>query len=116
MPAGARYDVVFDATGSAASMMKSFDYVAAGGRLVFVGLTLEPITFVDPELHRREITLMASRNATPTDFARVLATIRSGDARPGAWITHHLSLDEVPNRFATVRSDPSLIKAIVHVS
>jgi 2-desacetyl-2-hydroxyethyl bacteriochlorophyllide A dehydrogenase len=116
VPAGIRYDVVFDATGSAASMMKSFDYVAAGGRLVFVGLTLDPISFVDPEFHRREITLMASRNATATDFARVLATIASGRARPGSWITHRLSLDDVPSQFATVRSDASLIKAIVHVS
>lgn len=116
VPAGVRYDVVFDATGSAGSMMKAFDYVAAGGRLVFVGLTLDPITFADPELHRREITLMASRNATPADFARVLATIRSGHAKPGAWITHRLSLDDVPSQFATVRNDPSLIKAIVHVS
>ena len=116
VPAGIRYDAVFDATGSAASMMKSFDHVAAGGRLIFVGLTLDPITFVDPEFHRREITLLASRNATPTDFARVLATIRSGEARPAAWITHRLSLDDVPDRFAEVRSDPSLIKAIVHVS
>jgi 2-desacetyl-2-hydroxyethyl bacteriochlorophyllide A dehydrogenase len=116
VPAGIRYDAVFDATGSAASMMKSFDHVAAGGRLIFVGLTLDPITFVDPEFHRREITLLASRNATPTDFARVLATIRSGEARPGAWITHRLSLDDVPDRFAEVRSDPALIKAIVHVS
>jgi 2-desacetyl-2-hydroxyethyl bacteriochlorophyllide A dehydrogenase len=116
VPANVRYDAVFDATGSAASMMKSFDYVAAGGRLVFVGLTLDPISFVDPEFHRREITLMASRNATPTDFARVLATIRSGEARPGAWITHRMSLDDVPSQFAEVRSDSSLIKAIVHVS
>jgi threonine dehydrogenase-like Zn-dependent dehydrogenase len=96
--------------------MKSFDYVAAGGRLIFVGLTLDPITFVDPEFHRREITLLASRNATATDFARVLATIGSGEARPGAWITHRMSLDEVPSRFASVRTDASLIKAIVHVS
>ena len=77
---GARFDCVFDATGSAASMMRAFDFVAAGGRLVFVGLTLDPITFVDPELHRREITLLASRNATPADFARVIAR-RSVDAR-----------------------------------
>lgn len=116
VPAGVRYDAVFDATGSAVSMMKSFDYVAAGGRLVFVGLTLDPITFVDPEFHRREITLLASRNATATDFARVLATIRSGEARPAAWITHRLTLDEIPDRFAAVRGDPSLIKAIIEVS
>jgi 2-desacetyl-2-hydroxyethyl bacteriochlorophyllide A dehydrogenase len=110
---GARFDVVFDATGSAASMMQAFDYVAAGGRLVFVGLTLDPLSFSDPDFHRREITLLASRNATPADFTRVLATIRSGVARPDAWITHRLALDEVPDRFAQVKSDPTLIKAIV---
>lgn len=116
VPADTRFDVVFDATGSAASMMRAFDYVAAGGRLVFVGLTLEPITFVDPEFHRREITLLASRNATAEDFGRVLATIRSGLARPNTWITHRLSLDEVPSRFERVKADASLIKAIIDVT
>lgn len=116
VPRGARFDVVFDATGSAVSMTRAFDVVAAGGRLVFVGLTLDPITFSDPDFHRREITLLASRNATPDDFRRVLATIRAGQARPAAWITHRLALDDVPAAFAQVKDDPTLVKAIIDVS
>jgi 2-desacetyl-2-hydroxyethyl bacteriochlorophyllide A dehydrogenase len=117
MPAdGARFDCVFDATGSAASMMRAFDFVAAGGRLVFVGLTLDPITFADPDFHRREITLLASRNATPADFDRVIAAVVNRQIEPAAWITHTLSLDEVPARFDEVRRDAALVKAVIHVS
>src|SRR5205807_4038372 len=48
--------VVFDATGNAGSMMGAFQYVASGGRLVYVGLVLADITFHDPDFHRKEIT------------------------------------------------------------
>ena len=76
--------------------MRAFDYVAAGGRLVYVGLTLEPLTINDVELHRREITLLASRNATPADFERVIAAVRGGHVDPRPWITHRLSLETLP--------------------
>ena len=112
-PTDERFDCVFDATGSAASMMRSFDFVAAGGRLVYVGLTLEPLTINDVELHRREITLLASRNATPADFERVIAAVRGGHVDPRPWITHRLSLDALPQAFDEVRADPALIKAIL---
>lgn len=35
---GDRYDIVFDATGSARAMEGSFAFVASGGTLVFVGV------------------------------------------------------------------------------
>jgi 2-desacetyl-2-hydroxyethyl bacteriochlorophyllide A dehydrogenase len=113
VPAEPAFDCVFDATGSAASMMRAFDYVAAGGRLIYVGLTLEPLTINDVELHRREMTLLASRNATPADFERVIAAVRGGHVDPRSWITHRLSLDELPQRFDDIRADPGLIKAVV---
>lgn len=115
-PSGARFDCVFDATGTAASMMRAFADVAAGGRLVFVGLTLDPITFSDVELHRREITLLASRNATPGDFDRVVACVSAGTLRPDEWITHRIDLAELPARFEEIRSDPTLVKAVISVS
>jgi len=111
----ARFDCVLDATGNAASMMKAFDAVASGGRLVFVGLTLEPLTFNDVELHRRELTVLASRNATPADFERVIAAVRGGHVDARAWITHRLDLDALPDGFEAVRADPALIKAVVNV-
>lgn len=113
--AGERFDCVFDATGHAGSMMAAFDRVASGGRLVFVGLTRDPIAFDDAEFHRREITLLASRNATAVDFERVIAAIRAGQVRPAAWLTHRLRLADVPTAFDEVRRDPALVKAIVDV-
>ena len=59
---------VIDATGNPASMTKCFDLVAHGGRIVFVGLFQGDVTFNDPNFHRRECTLLASRNALPGGF------------------------------------------------
>ena len=115
VPPETSMDVVFDATGHAGSMMKAFDFVAAGGRLVYVGLTRDPITFADPDFHRREISLLASRNATADDFAIVIDAVRSGAVDPIRWITHRMALTELPVRFDTVRSAPGLLKAIVEV-
>ena len=46
------------------------------------------VHFPDPLLHRREMTLLASRNALPDDFRRIIGLIEDGriDTRP--WITH----------------------------
>ena len=80
--------VVFDATGNAKSMAASFHYPAQGGRLVFVGLTQETFLFEDVNFHRRELTVLASRNATRADFARVMALLEAGQVDPTPWITH----------------------------
>src|SRR5207302_1644167 len=69
---------VFDATGNPKSMMASFEYPAHGGRLVFVGLFQGDVTFNDPNFHRRELTLMGSRNAQPHDFTRIIQLVESG--------------------------------------
>ncbi|MEO8393305.1 MAG: zinc-binding alcohol dehydrogenase family protein, partial [Chloroflexota bacterium] len=91
--------VVFDATGNPASMMKSFSFVAHGGRLVFVGLFQGDVTFNDPEFHRRELTLLASRNATAQDFNQVMASLetRKIDVKP--WITHSPSPEQMIRDF-----------------
>jgi 2-desacetyl-2-hydroxyethyl bacteriochlorophyllide A dehydrogenase len=109
---GQMYDAVFDATGNAAAMAASLYHVAHGGRLVYVGLTREPVTIDDPTLHRREVTLLASRNSCH-EFPRIIALIESGrlDTRP--WITHRLSLVEVPTVFAGLATSPGLIKAMI---
>jgi 2-desacetyl-2-hydroxyethyl bacteriochlorophyllide A dehydrogenase len=116
IPPDARYDCVFDVTGSAASMRKSFGYVTAGGRLVFVGLVQGEIAFDDPEFHKRELTLLATRNATKVDFDEVIRQIERKAIRPELWITHRVGLDELPARFEAVRREPTLVKAVVEVA
>ena len=106
--------VVFDATGNAASMMNSFRFVAHGGRLVFVGLFLGDVTFYDPDFHRREMTLLATRNATGADFQHIIALLESGKVDTTPWITHRANCDELIAHFPTwLEPESRVIKAIV---
>lgn len=107
---------VFDVTGNPRSMMGAFDLVAHGGRLVFVGLFQGDVTFHDPDFHRRELTLLASRNARPADFTRLIGLIEDGQIDTTPWITHRATLDEVPARFPDWLNPASgTIKAVISV-
>jgi 2-desacetyl-2-hydroxyethyl bacteriochlorophyllide A dehydrogenase len=92
--------VVFDATGNAQSMMKAFQYTAHGGRLVYVGLFQGDVTFNDPEFHRSEISLLASRNATKADFDHVIQSLESGQIDVRTWITHRASPEQIVAAFS----------------
>jgi threonine dehydrogenase-like Zn-dependent dehydrogenase len=91
---------LFDATGNAQSMEGAFKLVANGAKLIFVGLVQADITFHDPEFHRREVTLMSSRNATGDDFAFVIAALEEGrvDIRP--WISARTTPSAIVDEFA----------------
>jgi 2-desacetyl-2-hydroxyethyl bacteriochlorophyllide A dehydrogenase len=107
-------DVVFDATGSAESMSSSLQYVAPAGRLVFVGLTKDPITINDSLFHRREMTIYASRNSH-NQFPRIIRMIEAGHIDTTPWITDRMALTEVPRRLKDLASKSDLVKAIVEL-
>ncbi len=107
---------VFDATGNPASMNGAFEYVAAGGRLIFVGLHQGEVTFSDSLFHRREMTLLATRNALPADFKRLIALAEEGKLDSSAWITHRATLEEVPAQFETwLNPDSHTLKAMIEI-
>ncbi|WP_322028933.1 zinc-binding alcohol dehydrogenase family protein [Paraburkholderia sp. J76] len=108
------FDVVFDATGNHRAMERGFDFVAHGGRYVLVSIVAGNISFSDPEFHKREATLLGSRNATSEDFDTVVEAMRSGRIPDKALNTHRLALADVPSRFAALL-DPAagVVKAIV---
>jgi threonine dehydrogenase-like Zn-dependent dehydrogenase len=72
---GDGFDVVFDATGNTQSVQSAFAHVAHGGTLVLVSVVKDDIAFSDPEFHKREMTLIGSRNALRADFDHVAASI-----------------------------------------
>ena len=113
---GTLYPVVFDATGNTKSMCTAFEYVAFTGRLVFVGIVTDAVSFPDPLFHRREMTVFASRNALPKDFARIIGLIEDGkiDTRP--WITHRTDFGGLIDRFPSyTKPETGVIKAVVEV-
>ncbi len=108
--------VVFDATGNPASMKKSFDYCAHGGKIVFVGLFQGDVSFHDPSFHRKEITLLASRNATSQTFRTIINAIENGRMDTSRWITHRIPFTELPNRFQDLlKPDSGVIKAVIEM-
>jgi hypothetical protein len=114
---GDGFDVVFDATGNRPSMEASFSFAAHGGRYVMVGLVKEALSFYDPEFHKREMTLLASRNAGQVDFATVMSAIKNGDAPIDRLITHRTDLDAVVTDLPRwAREKAGLIKAMVMVA
>jgi threonine dehydrogenase-like Zn-dependent dehydrogenase len=73
-------------------MQANFARVAHGGTYVLVSVVDADISFNDPEFHKRETSLLASRNATPQDFAHVVAMMRAGRVPLAALATHRTSL------------------------
>jgi 2-desacetyl-2-hydroxyethyl bacteriochlorophyllide A dehydrogenase len=113
---GDHFDIVFDATGNASSMQRGFDFLAHGGRYVLVSVVKDTISFSDPDFHRRELTLYASRNATSEDFARVIRALSDGLVPLEKIITHRTSLEgAVKDLPLWTHQKAGLIKAIVEI-
>ena len=91
--------VVIDATGNLRAINNAFQYMAHGARFVLIGLQKEDISFSHPEFHKREATLMSSRNATRQDFEHVIASMKAGLVEPTTYITHTVNFDEVKDEF-----------------
>jgi len=109
--------VVIDATGSLKAINSSFQYMAHGGRYVLVGLQKGEISLSHPEFHKREGTLMSSRNATRADFEHVIASMKKGLVKPTTYITHRVQFSEVKDQFPTwLKPETGVIKATVELS
>ena len=99
-------------------MSRAFHYVGHTGRLIFVGIVTSDMTFPDPLFHRREMTLLASRNAD----ARRFPPDHRPDRRPARidtrpWITHHSTMATLADDFpAYTKPETGVVKAIVEVN
>lgn len=108
--------IVFDATGNTKSMIQAFNYPAHGGKLVYVGLTKDPISFDDPEFHKRELTLLGSRNATREDFEYVVRSLQDNAVDIDSYITHRSTFEEMIDQFeGWLEPEATLIKAVIEL-
>ncbi|GAC1422877.1 MAG: zinc-binding alcohol dehydrogenase family protein [Flavisolibacter sp.] len=106
--------VVIDASGNLGAINKGFEYMAHGGRYILVGLQKEEIRFSHPEFHKREATLMSSRNATKADFQIVIDSIKKGLICPTNFISHYASFEKVKKEFdGWLNPSNGVVKAMV---
>ncbi len=106
--------VVIDATGNLAAINNAFQYMAHGGKFVLVGLQKGDISVNHPEFHKREATLMSSRNATRADFEYVISCIKNGSIKPLDFITHRVHFEDVKANFESFSAPcNNVIKAMI---
>ena len=111
-----RPTVIFDATGNEHSMNDTIKEVANGGKIIFVGLHQGNVVFKDTDFHRREVTLMSSRNALPPNFKFIIKNMENGVIDTSKWITHRVDFGDLVNRFAEFLDPKSrVIKAIIQM-
>jgi 2-desacetyl-2-hydroxyethyl bacteriochlorophyllide A dehydrogenase len=109
--------LVFDCTGDRGSMEQSLHLLQQGGKLIFVGLINDHVSLFDPDLHRREATILSSRNSTPAEHRRVLESMESGQIDVGAWPTECAPRALMPRRFpAWLHREAGVVKAVVNWS
>jgi alcohol dehydrogenase len=109
--------VVHGGIGSFGKPARALEFAAFAGRVVFVGITQKNLEFPHaPVMHRRELTLLASRNALSADFPRIIQLIDTGRINTRPWITHHAPFAEIPAIFPTwLKPETGVIKAVVTV-
>lgn len=106
--------VVIDATGYKKAIEQSFQYISHGGTYVLIGLQMQEISFSHPEFHKKEATLMSSRNATREDFQWVADSFRQKQIDPILFISHRFAFEEIASQFPTLMNPANgLIKALV---
>jgi len=107
--------VIIDATGNLKAIENAFQYLAHGGRYILVGLQKGEISFSHPEFHKRESTLMSSRNATRQDFEQVMVAMTQGLIKPTTYITHRVNFEQVKDNFkAWLNPANGMIKAMIN--
>ena len=106
--------LVFDCTGNPQSMQGAFRLVANGGKLVFVGLFVGDVTFHDPDFHRKEITLLATRNSTPAEHRRIIELMEAGKIDTAPWVSDRVPVDQMIARFPHwLDPEAGVVKAVV---
>lgn len=111
---GDMFPVVIDASGNQKAINNGLNFLAHGGRYILIGLQKSELIFSHPEFHKRESTLMSSRNATREDFEHVIASIKNRRIDPLTYITTRVKFDEVRDQFKYWLSpSDTIIKVIV---
>jgi D-arabinitol dehydrogenase (NADP+) len=111
---GRGYDIVVEATGSAAIGDICVPLTRNGGTVLIYGVTHadDRVSFSPFDVFRREITIRGSF-AEISSFAEAIAALRSGRVRTDGMISHRFTLDEYGQALETLRSDPTAHKVII---
>ncbi|MEI7409839.1 zinc-binding alcohol dehydrogenase family protein [Pectobacterium aroidearum] len=111
---GSLAEKVIDATGNQHAMNNTINLIRHGGSIVFVGLFKGDLQFSDPDFHKKETTMMGSRNATPEDFSKVGRLMSEGKLTAEMMLTHRYPFSTLADIYEKdVINNRELIKGVI---
>ncbi|OBX10130.1 galactonate oxidoreductase [Gallibacterium salpingitidis] len=106
--------IVIDATGNQKAMNNAVNLIRHGGRIVFVGLFKGEFSISDPDFHKKETTLLGSRNATYEDFSKVQQLMAHNKLSASMMLTHTFNFDGLAEIYTEqIVNNRSLIKSVI---
>ncbi|GAA2010873.1 zinc-dependent alcohol dehydrogenase family protein [Nakamurella flavida] len=114
-PKGDGYDLVVEATGSAAVGAICVPLTRNGGTVLIYGVThtTDTVAFHPFDVFRREITIKGSF-AEITSVAAAISALRAGRVRTDGLITHRFHIDDYAQALEAVASNPDAHKVVLH--
>ncbi len=104
--------VVIDAVGVPATVRAAVEEVAFAGRVVFLGYTPEEVKLRTKLFVQKELDVLGTRNANPSDFAPVAAMLAERPDLADALVTRVVALEEAGTALAEWSADPAGVSKI----
>lgn len=105
---------VFEATGNLAAIESCLPLISFGGQIILVGIQKEAFCFSHPDFHKKETTLMSSRNATGRDFNEAIDFFKTTGLGKFKYISGLISFKDAADWFMSPDiSKNKIIKAMI---
>ena len=106
-------DVVIEAVGLPETFRAAVEEVAFTGRVVYIGYAKEPVAYETRPFVQKELDILGSRNATPADFARVIAMLETGRFPVEQAVGTIVSLEQAPSILRQWSEEPGRFTKIM---
>lgn len=106
-------DVVIEAAGNPFTYQASLEEVAFAGRVICIGYAKNEVSFATKLWVQKEIDLLGSRNATPTDFEAVIQYLKKGSFPLDEMITRVIQPEEAAVAVAQWAANPGQVMKIL---
>jgi threonine dehydrogenase-like Zn-dependent dehydrogenase len=105
--------VVIEAAGNAASYRAAIEEVAFAGRVVCIGYAAGDIAFQTKLWVQKEMEIMGSRNANPSDFESVIKFLKNSGMDDSLLVSAIVSPEEAPSAMQRWSENPGKIMKIL---
>ena len=106
-------DLLFECAGAATTLQEAADVVRAGGKIVLVGLSLEPVQIQPFSWIGKEIALKASLGYSSEEFALTVDMLHQGRVDVKPLVTDVVGLGDLPEVFHALKRPTTQIKVLL---